>query len=669
MNELELLASLGITEESAAKTAEAAAAEAAGATTAGIAGAVGGIPIVGPWLAEKGLEVKTGQPGMPERLRAEYPLSTVAGETISSALGGLTGAKLGQAAMKKAAPSILPAIGALLGEAGYGALEGATKGGTEGALLGGALGAVPGAMDVAAGIRTTKAATSAAELATKKTAAEAANAPIMKQISKLQDDLRKADFSTREIQASLESESIGRQQAAAKKLDDLEQSLVKEKKALADIQGKIDRSAEAAMEGTPEFAEVQKAQQQLNEASKALAMKEKSLDSLLVRAEVAGGVGQARAVEQAQRGVQKAEERILSVEEKAQAVDLLRQMIEKTGKTRAAPGMGTATPVSAVTPAQPAPPSPLPQQGAQRTMADLEQAKRELIEDALAQDPAGSLRKLGKATGMSKDSVDRAIKKLGITPESAKAAVEARKTAAQVPTPETAPSIFEGSPPSGKGKKKKGLFDVYPVQDQDIRNVLSKEATLPASGEAAYENLSIASKRLEQAQAPRAGIEEGPMGSAIALARSMRGEAAAAVDASYERLVEAQTLLSFAPTPQARSLYSNELAAAQEAVQTAERRLAKAQSDFASTESAEMLKSEPKLRAAESIKSTLEQEIKSLESTLKEIPNISEPAKKTLMQKLKSPETAEQTAGLLSRLFRTSILSEIYDEDLAPLLK
>jgi hypothetical protein len=660
MNEVELLASLGITEESAKK----AAVETAGPMAAAASGAVGGIPIVGPFMAEKGLEIATGQPGMREQLRADYPVPTMMGEAATSFIGGGLAGRAGKAAAGKVAP----AAGAMIAEMLYGAAEGGTQGGAEGALLGGALGAVPGAADVIAGKRVAKATKEATELAAKAAAAEKANAPIMKQISKLQDDLRKADFNTRELQAGLESESIGRRQAAAKQLDSLEQGLIKERKALADIQGKIDRSAEATMEGTPEFAEVQKAQQQLNEASKALAMKEKALDSLLVRAEVAGGVGQARAVEQAQRGVRKAEEGVFNVEEEAASLDMLRQMIEKIGKRRAGPGAGAAAPIPTTGAAAPELPAPIAQQPTVKTIEDMKKLERELIENAWAEEPGIAQRALGRKTGINKDTLARRLAEYGITKESAQQAVAARKAAAQVPTPETAPSVFEGAPPTGKGKKKKGIFDEYPVQAQDIRTQLRGEATLPAKSEAQYERLRRAQQELEQVQAPRAGIEEGPMGSAIALARSMRDEAAKAVEAANAQLAEAQTLLNFAPTPQARSLYSNELAAAQEAVQAAEQRLAKAQSDFASAESAESLKAAPKVRAAESITASLQEEIKRLEATLQAVPNISEPAKKTLMQKLRSPGTAEQTASLLSRLFRTSTLSEIYDQDVEPLL-
>lgn len=680
--EEEYLSSIGLSPDilktSAEMAAKEAATRAAGGATAGAAGMVSSIPFVGPAAAEKGLELLTGQKGMREQLRADYPASTLIGELATSVLGAAGAASAGRKAAAylapeaaKKTPAVISAIGGLLGETGYGAAEGATQGGVPGALVGGALGAIPGAIDLGSAKMAQKAAVTAAEQKAAKEAAEKANAPILKQIDKLTQESRAAKDELGKLKGDLESEKITKRQSAAKSLDQKQRELVKAKSELAELQGKIERQAEPGKEGLPQYASMQEARKAVAAASKALQVQEDALNKLLIQGEVKLGTRQAGQIEKAAEGVRRAEEKVFGVETDVQLVDALRQMMEEIGKK--------SKPKSTIA-AAPAPiPEPLPAEvvaptapAAPKTKKDLQEIERQMIEEQLAINPDAGLRFLQDQLGISRSTLSRRMRNLGITPESAAEAVAARKAAQQAPVPSAAPeapakSVFDE--PGADAPEKKSLFDEYPITEGDIRKIISQETVLPVKGEAAYGQLERAQKRMAEASAPLPSVEEGMMSGAISRQRALRDQAQAALTDAQERLAEAETLYNFAPAPQAKALYANELAAAQENVQLRQAQLAKAESELASDESAFELATQPRVEAAAAKVASREEEIAKLTAQLQEIPNLSDSAKKTLRQKLLSPQSAAKTASVLGRLFRTSAINEIYDQDVEELLK
>lgn len=492
-----------------------------------------------------------------ELLREAYPKASFGGEMAGGIAPSLLTGGVASLAAGPTASIARKAVTTGLVEGAAGGATAAFEGGDAmdvalGSLLGGTLGAAPIAM--AARSASKEAAKNAAALA--KSMAKPEYRAAVNQVSKLELKLLDEQKTLNTIIGDLNSEKVSLRRKAESELKSLLSRQEKTAKEAASLRAKLEQSSPTS-KTSPEYLEFKRADDELKRLQKLADDANKKAFEVQATAPTRLGAERERGIAAARKGVRKAEERVFTEEEKAQINDALIGLIEEKGVMRQGGNKGkkaaeavAEAPAAAAAPAAPAP----------RTIKDLEQLQRELIEDAWAQDPESTLRALARATEINKDTLSRRLAKLGITKESAQEAVAARKAAAEAaadivppagaaPAPTPAQSVFDVGEEELKGAK---ILEKLPVNADMSRKVQAERSALPARAEAARGGMERATKELQQAQTPIATTER----SRFAPELEIRGERVAGLqdEVSKATAIREQALASMnqAQSPQAR---------------------------------------------------------------------------------------------------------------------
>lgn len=526
--------------------------EAGGAAGAAKMGALEGfVPVVGKQVREM-----IQGPQLREQQRADYPLVTAISEFVGGIPAGLGTAKL---ASKLAGPTASMARQALTSagiEAGVGGATAAAKGGdimdvALSTLLSGTLGGAGGAAQArgAAGVK------SAAQEAL---AENPKYLEQLKQTNTLFNNLVKSEKKLARVEADLASEKIGLRNAAKENLDTLKSNLEKSQKNLDALRVKMEK-APPVDKTSPEYQAWQQRSEDVKRLQKQYDSMQNKIRELEATAPTKLGAERERSIAAARRDVVKAEERVFSAEEKAELDDaLLKIMRQREGEVAAAGKVkaknerikreqakkeAEAAPVeetAALAPAE----EPIPEFGRAK---DLTPRQIELLEDLVAS--GKSLRDIGSEVpgGMNKDTLNRRLKKYGITPESAKenaakrAAQKAElEAAAQDIVPEPAPT--PAAPEAQLEKVPKVSRDILSAADK--RKLQQEEVLGPIRQKAELGRYGRAQERLGAAEAapvptlaesrflPEHQIRQeqlGTIGDELSKAVQMREEALAAL--------------------------------------------------------------------------------------------------------------------------------------------
>jgi hypothetical protein len=500
-------------------------------------------------------------------LQEAFPKASFGGEVV----GGIAPSALtGGAATALAGPGASLARKAAVTGLVEGAAGGATSAMEGGdamdialsSLLGGTLGAAPIAM--AARGASKEAAKQAADIA--QTMKKPEYSAAVNQVSRLEMKLLEENTKLNTIIGNLESEKVSLRKKAESELKDLIAEQEKTAKEAASLRTKLEQASPTS-KTSPEYLEFKQADEQVKRLQKLADNAKKKVSEIQATAPTRLGVERERGIAAAKKGVRKAEERVFTEEEKAQINDALIGLIEEKGVMRQVGKKGKAA-AEAVAEA-PAAAAPAP-----KSVKDLQQLERELIEDAWAQDPEGSLLSLARATGINKDTLRRRLAKFGITKENAQEAVAARKAATEAateivppagaaPAPTPAQSVFDVGDEDLKGGK---ILEKLPVNAEMSRKVQAERSALSAKAEGAKGGLERATKELQQAQAPIAATEK----SRFAPELKIRGEQAAKLREEVSTAIamreQALAALQQAKSPQRRVALQAQIANADQKI-------------------------------------------------------------------------------------------------------
>jgi hypothetical protein len=515
----------------------------------------------------------------PEYISPQRKLQLLQEAFPKASFGGEIAGGIAPSALTGGAASAIAGPGASVARkaAVTGLVEGAAGGATSalqggdamdialGSLLGGTLGAAPMAM--AARGASKEAAKNAAELA--KTMSKPEYGAAVNQVSKLEMKLLNENTKLNTIIGNLESEKVSLRRKAESELKGLIAEQEKIAKEAASLRTKLEQASPTS-KTSPEYLEFKQADEQVKRLQKLADDAKKKISQVQATAPTKLGAERERGIAAAKKGVRKAEERVFTEEEKAQINDALIGLIEEKGVMRQVGKKGKAAAEAvAEAPAAAAPAAPAP-----KSIKDLQQLERELIEDAWAQDPEGKLRALARATGINKDTLKRRLAKLGITKESAQEAVAARKAAAEAateivppagaaPAPTPTQSVFDVGDEDLKGGK---ILEKLPVNAEMSRKVQAERSALPARAEAAKGGLERAAKELQQAQAPIVATEK----SRFAPELKIRGEQAAGLREEVSKAIamreQALAALQQAQSPQSRVALQAQIANADQRI-------------------------------------------------------------------------------------------------------
>jgi len=477
------------------------------------------------------------------------------------------------------APKAAQAAGRVAGDVGLGALEALLSdkdvgGAAAGGALGGAAGEVIGPAVRAVG----------GKMAARR-ASELMNNP---KYRKVYDEVDKLLGKKLDIEAKIpakEGEAAAKtfraKQSDIAKARQAEKELARAQKDVAKVQEDIAKGK--FQQGTPEAQQLQETKREFDNLQRLLQQRESALNTLIRQAEVAGGKATESGRKAIQSEIDKIGARLEDLDVKEQLTGVLRRLVTESDeafKARAKQATKARQSEEALAEfqarqAQQAP-GQVAEQAAEAARPSLSEfrysrqasdVERELLEDAIA--TGKSWRDLEEVVGVPRATLYRRAKeRYGITPESAREAVEKRAAeraaaqearAAAAPPPEAPPELVPR--PS-----KPGLFEEFPYGEGDIRKVMTEEAGIPVQRQSLEAQQAAAQAKMAQ-QPSVFDIEAGPYSQALRTARGGVDELRGRVEAAQEAVDQAKQTLASRPSPEAQQA----LDVAQGGLETAQR--------------------------------------------------------------------------------------------------
>ena len=648
--EEEWLASFGLTEEVTAQELE----EAGGLLGAGAMGVLeGAVPVFGKQAREA-----LTSPALREQQRADYPGATVVGEIIGGLVPGIGTTAL---ASKLAGPTASIARQALTSagvEAAMGGATAAAKGGDAmdvalSSLLGGTLG---GAGGFAQG-------KGLAKVRSAKQEALSNNPEYVeqvKQVNKLEDTLDKSRKKLARVEGDLESEKIGLRTAAEKNLDTLKSNLQKDREKLDALLVKAEKAPPSDKTST-EYQALQQYKDDVKRLQKQFDLEEKRISDLEGRATTQLRKEKQQAVTAAEREVAKAEERVFSAEEKAEINDaLLKVMREQEGSQQAARTARETNKKIAERRAEMAAkadePAPVPVEEAPMSFGrQLSQREIELLEDFVAS--GKKLRDIEREleNKISRSTLSRRFRELGITPESAKANVAKRaeekaalEAAAQDVVPEPMPEFV---PVPKVGRDTLSAADKRKIQQQEVVSPVQQEAVLGRYGRA--------QERLQATQAaPIPELAGSRFGAEIQIRKERLGKIGNDLSKAIQMREDALAALQRAQ-PEARPALAQQVKNAEQAIGRKAQEFDDAVKAFEEETFTLAARKEPIVRTERSIVASDEQRYQEAQALLAQMKNVSPGMMQQLMAA--GPE-------VIIKSFSGPAISELTDEDVKAVL-
>jgi hypothetical protein len=631
------------------------------------AGAMGVLEGAVPVFGKQAREALTS-PALREQQRADYPMITALGEFIGGIVPGVGTTAL---ASKLAGPTASIARQALTSagvEAATGGATAAAKGGdimdvALSSLLGGTLG---GAGGFAQG-------KGLAKVRSAKQEALSNNPEYVeqvKQVNKLADTLDKSRKKLARVEGDLESEKIGLRTAAEKNLDTLKSNLQKDREKLDALLVKAEKAPPSDKTST-EYQALQQYKDDVKRLQRQFDLEEKRISDLEGRAATQLRKEKQQAVAAAEREVAKAEERVFSAEEKAEINDaLLKIMRQREGEVASARKAKARNErikrEQAKKEAEAAPvvetPAPIPVEETPMTFGrQLSQREIELLEDFVAS--GKKLRDIEREleNKISRSTLSRRFKELGITPESAKANVAKRaeekaalEAAAQDVVPEPA---ITPTPKVQLEKVPKVSRDILSAADK--RKLQQQEATSSIQQEAELGRYGRAQERKQATEAAAVPTpEKSRFGAEIQIRKERLGKIGNDLSKAIQMREDALAALQRAQ-PEARPALAQQVKNAEQAIGQKAQEFDDAVKAFEEETFTLAARKEPIVRTERGIVASDEQRYQEAQALLAQMKNVSPGMMQRLMAA--SPE-------VIIKMFSGPAISEFTDEDVKAVL-
>lgn len=422
--------------------------------------------------------------------------------------------------------------------------------------MGGIFGAVGGAAGegLSAAVKGRQAARAAR--ATEKAMKNPEYAAALNKASKVETMLTSEQSKLETLMGKLESEKISVRQQAEKDLRGLLDESRKAAKELEGIRVKLDQTKPASRT-SPEFIEHQQAKAEVDRLQKLLDTNTRKLQEVEATAPTKLGAERERAIATAERGLQKAEQRVLSAQEEKEVNDILKKVFEgekaaKKAARKAAKQAPAQAPAQAVAPPEPE----------IKTIQDLSRVERELIEDFFANSPDASQRAAAAALGFDKSTFNRRMADFGLTKESAAEASRAR--AAQRAQVEQAAEELVPGPTPPAAPKQEPMPRGSMFSRADVRKMRQQGEILPTRQAFAEEGAVRAREAVKAAEAPVVPTFQSRFAPEIDIRQEQVSQLSNQLEEAMAIRDEALRALQQAQSPQARAALQQNLARAEQ---------------------------------------------------------------------------------------------------------
>ena len=643
--------------------------EAGGAGGAFVAGvAEGAVPVVGTPL-RKAVQSK----GLYEQQRADYPVASFVGEALGSVI------PTGLATLGAKAAAKTP-MGKKLGGAAYDYIDAALQG-----LLGGATTAAKGGDVYDVGLGTLLGAGGSALGAGAKGAsvrqeAKAAAEPLkelrktpeykqaVKDLSAAKTRLSNSEDMLITLQGDLGAETAVARKRAQDNIVKLKSEHEKLGKELDALRVKSQQSAPTD-KTSPEYQAWDQAVREVKSLESQLISSKAKLKELEANVPTLLGKEKQQAVSAAEREVAKAEERVFSAEEKAEINDaLLKVMKEQEGSQQAARTAKETNKEIAERRAEMAAkadePAPAPVEETPMTFGrQLSQREIELLEDFVAS--GKNLRDIERELEkkISRSTLSRRFKELGITPESAKANVAKRaeekaalEAAAQDVVPEPMPKFV---PVPKVGRDKLSAADKRKIQQQEVASPVQQEAVLGQYGRA--------QERLEATKAaPIPALAESRFGAEAATRQQQIQDLEQQFSKAMQIRDDALAMLQQVRSPEARVALQQQVQGAEQAAAQKAQQIDDALKAFEEQSFLADLTTPSRISSQEQIVSRAKTGFDEAQAAVNQLKNVSPEGKDKLRAALRA--AGSPVARQVMRMLTAPTASELTDEDVKAVL-